>query len=587
MTQITLESLSAKVTFEQMSEYEWYQYGGRRKTFTSRRNTVDLNKGDLYGLKKLKTGNYYFVHGDTWKHRYSVPATHVPAMLRNSKKKRGVPKEIRDVDMTGRKRAPRLAQQRKKVDYAAPRFKPQGRVKNEQKVGIDFKDYQWRKLSDTKYRIAKTSKVFIDLERGDVFGLRFAKESEGGYIVMEDGRRMRIASPKKYDSLVEASQVLPLNKWPKDTLTAEEVKQLLSQREENIKRKQEQERKDLAEKKRARQAEEKRRRQRERQERAEKQRQEAARLAEKAAGGIKTIQAPVTRLGADDLISEQQPKDDDLIKEIDEMGVDDDDFDLDFDDIAEEDDEFEDEDESNEIEEDEIVDPDMDAKNVEAALDSEIERVRQDARKIQIVDDDEEEDDLDLEGEDELDIDDDEDDEDDESLSLEEQNQQDAEDEALDAADYDDDEVIPDEDEDLEEEDQADLDEDEVDTEEEEDDSDGDEEESEEDTEEEEPEETQTYEEGDVVQFHKDETDQREFLILDVRPLKEESPIMVYEVYDIEADSGEYHTVRVNTKSKGGIEKMAKFVRKLNPKEFAKFFNQKDAYSRTRDPIAS
>lgn len=588
MTIIDLESASAKVTFDQLQDFKWYLYEGRnRKKFTGRRNVMELKKGELFGLKKLKTGNFYIVHADTWKHQYRIQPNEAASLERQSKPKRGVPKEVKDVDMTGRKRAPRQATNKRKLDPSASRFNSGKRIKEEAKNGIDFKNYQWRKLGVAQFRVAKTAKKGIELERGEMFGIRFAKPSEGGYIVMQDGRRQRIRQMERYDELVESSTLLPLNKWPKDVLSAEEVKNLLTQREDNIKRKQQQARKDLLEKKRAKQAEEKRRRQQKKAEEREAQRLKVLELEEKAKGEVKTIQAPVRQVGADELLSERRPKEDDLVKEIDEMGVDDDDFDLDFDDI-DEDNEFPDEDETDEIPEEEIVDPDMDAKNVEAALDSEIERVRQDARKIQIVDEDEEDDELDLEDEDALDIDDDEDDEDEEQLSLEEENQQAAEDEALDQADYDgDDESIPDEDFDDEdtdmEEDAEDVDDNQDTDEESEDDSDGDEAES---SEEDAEEEDEPFEEADVIQFHADETDQREFVILDVRPLRD-GPIMVYEVYDIEADSGEYHTIRVNPKNKGGIEKMAKHVRKMNAKEFAKIFNQKESYTRTKEPIAS
>lgn len=572
---MSIVSISATVKYQDLDKFDWRMFKGPRRINLEVRNQKrPLQKGDVYGIRQVKGDKYYVIFPDAYHVVFIVSKKRGESIIEKSSRRRKMPK-IEDVRAgVGRQRAQRIDAGRK-FDPQAARFKPPSKVPNEKKAGVDFDNYQWRKFTDTKFKYSKSATKGFELKKGDKFGLRFFRPARGGFIVLEDGQYWPIPT-KYYDELVESSAVLPLTRWPKGKLSAEEIKSFQERKIENQKKRDKEEREAEQERVRALKAEHRRKKRLE----AAKKREEKRIAAKRAIKSEPKIFDEVKKVGNEDYLAEnlrriEEEDDDDLIKSIDDLGADDE-IELDIDSVIDDEDDVDvDEDDNETIEDDEIDLVEADQKGVEEAFDAELEKTKEMTRANMIMEEDEE-DNIDLDDVDEeYDIEEDdeipeEDDEDEDSLDA--QNARAEQDEALDSAEY---------------EDEYDLEEDEEDSESEETEDDEQESSDEEDSDDEEPEEEQTFEEGDVITFEKDETEQREFLILDIYPLKNNDAITVYKVYDIEADDGEYRTFRVNTKTKARIEKVAKFVRKLNPKEFSKYYSAMDGYEKNPEPITS
>ena len=565
-----LISESATVVFSDLPNYKWYEYNGpRARTLVSNKKAPRVERGAVFGIKPIRGNKFYLIFPDTYNYAHTIDERDLNYLEERSKKKRRMP-PIQDKRSGGRQRAIRINVP-KSVDYMAQRFKPQNKVKQESKNGVDFSNYQWRKLKDTRFKYNKTSKKGFDIPKGTKFGLRFMKQARGGVVVFDDGSFWNIPSDT-YDSLVEASTILPRVSWLKGKVTLEEIAQEQQRKVSSAKAKQREQAKALREK----QREEKRQAIEKEKERLRKEREEEKRRIREVLEQEPTVPkdyAPVDLKNPEEYLRDQMEQKTPAARKFNNIDLEeDDDFDIDVDTIDDVD--LDDEDQDAEVEEDEIVDPEADTKAVEEMFDEELEEARRKGRSVQIAKDDDEDDDLDLDDldeEDELDID--EEDEDEEDLTYEEANEEAEQEEALDSADYDEDDE--DYEDDLEEE-----------TEEESEDED-DQEESEEDSDEQEPEKEEPFEEGDVIQFDKDETEKREFVILDIYPLKKNENITVYKVYDIGADDGNYQTIRFDTRKKATIEQQAKRLRKLNPKEFTEYYNKRDMYDKSNEPIAS
>lgn len=569
---MSIVSISATVKYQDLDKFEWRMFKGPRRINLEVRNQKrPLQNGDVYGIRQVRGDKYYIIFPDSYNIVFVVSESRGNSIIDKSSRRRKMPK-IEDVH-AGRQRA-RRSDAGRKFDPQAARFKPPSRVPNEKKAGVDFDNYQWRKLTTSKFKYSKSATKGFEIQKGDKFGLRFFRPARGGFIVLEDGQYWPIPT-KHYDELVENSIVLPLTRWPKGKLSAEEIESFQERKIENQKKRDKEEREAEQERVRALKAEHRRKKRLE----AAKQREEKRIAAKKAIKSEPKIFDEVKKVGNEDYLAEnlrrvEEDEDDDLIKSIDDLGADDE-VELDIEDVIDNEDTDEDtEDDNDTIEDDEVDIAEADQKGVEEAFDAELEKTKEMTRANMIMDEDEE-DNIDLGDDDEEDYDLDEDYEEDEEdeEDLEAENDKAAQDEALDSAEYEDDEDYSEDEED--------------DSESEEDEDDEQESSDEEDSDDEEPEEERTYEEGDVITFEKDQTDKREFLILDIYPLKNNDAINVYKLYDINADDGTFRSFRVSNKTKSRLEKVTTFVRKLNPKEFSKYYTAMDGYEKNNDPITS
>lgn len=566
----SLESLAARES--QLDEFVWYEFRGKRKRTVQHRNhTRDITPGTVYGLRPIRGGDYYLILPDMYHVDFRVKANIADNMVKQSSKKRTKPKmnNLRE----GRQRAQRAG---RNIDRGSNRFKPLKRVKaTDEKNQVDLSNYQWRKLTDAQFKYNKTQKISFNIKKNQEFGCRFINANKGGIIVFDDGTRFRIPTVQ-FDELMEASRVLTADKWRTHTLSESDLEKIEQDREREKKRelmKQREERKqlriqrDIKKRQEANKLKEKKRKEN------EARRQRILDLKERSPKAPVSFTPVIRKDRVDNLADSLQDEDNliDNINKIADTAPDLDLEDLDVSRVARED---------TEIDENEIVIADADQDAVEDALDKEIDEVSEERNSSMFADDDDE-DDVDFEDDDEADEEEDLEEIEEDDPDLEDINAEEEQEEALDSAEAD--EEYEDIDEELDETDE--VDEDAEEGTEESDDDDGDSEESSPEDDEEETEET--FEEGFVIQFKEDETEQREFLILDIYPLKNNDRIQVYKVYDIGADDETYQTVRIDTKKKATIEKMATFVRKMNPKEFTKYYNAMEGYEKSNEPITS
>jgi len=586
-----LESVSVAVKYSDLPQYNWYTYKGlRTKKMESGNFDISIPPKAVFGIKPIRGNRAYLIFPDKYYVAYPIAENDLVNLVKRSHKRKAP--RIEDVragrgNKNSSPRAPRRPIENPNTrvyDPAADRYYPTrnaSRPVPESKHGVFFQNYQWRKLNVPKFKYSKTLDKFFEMEKGQVFGLRFLKESRGGVIAFPDGTSWAIPTDK-YDYLVENSPLLPLNKWLKGKVTLDEIKRLKKDKEISKALQEKEAREKIREAKR----EAKRKRleeiQRKKLEKQEKARKEALRLA-----GMKdsapAIYAPVKDM--DDIVIEESSKrmqdKEKVVSDLDDMAADDDgDFDFDdlddFDNVDLEDDDI--------IDEDEIVSVDADSDAIGQSLDTEIDGMREELSQS-MEEDEDEEDEADFEDEDEELPDDEEDPDIEEESELEEPEEEtEIEDDPDDEVQEDTEEVEEIEEDESEE--PVDLDD--IEQESYEEDEDAELAEEEDDSEPvEDVEETKAYEEGDVIQFKDDTTEQREYLILDIYPLKKNDAITVYKVYDITNDPMEYQTVRISSKTNQSIEKEADFVRKLNPKEFTKYFNNMENYDKSNEPITS
>jgi len=126
-----------------------------------------------------------------------------------------------------------LARKLRATDFDAPRFTLKG-VKRESANGVDLSNYQWRIVEPMQLRV-RHSKGYETFIRGDIIGMRFLKESRGGYVVNRDGLWVLVKSDE-YDSIVDSTKMLALQDWPTGMLTADALSEYKTNKADTVKR---------------------------------------------------------------------------------------------------------------------------------------------------------------------------------------------------------------------------------------------------------------------------------------------------------------------------------------------------------------
>lgn len=623
--------LSESAKFENLGDFNWYTYDGKTKKLAARKHERDLEKGAVFGIKAIRGDKFYIIFPEDFHIDFTVTKRVGLNIIQNSKVKRKPPVIEDNKGAGGRARrssgvkgTARIQQSQERFSWDATYFKPQVRVGDELKVGIKFENYQWRKLTDiTPVRKRNGTKVLHTFAKNDVVGMRYLRDSKGGKLVTVDGKVFALGK-EQYDMILNASKVIPKNKWPEGSITLEDMKANAEHEVEAEKAKRNAAR---AAAKAQREAEKREKRNREREERRRKQDEERAereRLKRRMEGRKKPVEIdlkPKTNQELADMITQgKKPKededvlsDDELLENLDNLKS----MDLDGEDLQDFD---EDEDLDDDLSDENMPDPEdrpIDSNESEKLmdeLDSLIEQRHEETFNLDF-DDDESDPDFDGDEDDELEDDEEEDDFEDEDL----EDDTDDEDGSGDSGELDEDEDLDEDEEDPEEEDES-SDEDDIDTEMAEDALDGDgeldedaeiadeelgdEPEPEDDLDEDEseegdgdsPEEEEdpdanpkdyVAEEGDVVVFRSDDSLKREWVLLDIYPLPSNANIDVYKVYNLTDKPESFNTVRVSKGSRNKFENMVKFIRKMNPKEFAGYYQEAEFFDRDPSPINS
>lgn len=589
-----LLSLSAK--FDQLSEFEWYTYkGSRGTTLVNQTGRVVLRDGDKFGLNAMRGGRYRVVLPESYRSEFRIEGEEADKLISKSKKS-AMPK-IQSVEKVRSLKLEEHTQSKDFRKWDSDYFKAARAVNGEARDGVDFSNYQWRKINSGEIlEIVSTKNRRLKLPQRTIIGVRFIKPAVGGILIDLDGHRLSLPS-SKWEEMLTKTTVMPKNKWPEGKFTKEQMVNARDQ-ELEIKRKQrseaaqirrEEERARIRERNEAEaRAKEQRRIEKERQKKAQ-EKAIADHLAEqKAKDSVKKpVEMPDERIlkyYRDQRIKERE----EALKEI-PIDYDDDTLDADFD-I---------EDKPAESDHDEDLDISDDASISDDAIDPVelLDKVVQERRgKVKL--------DLSAFGDGEFDEDDGEEVEDTGDLDLDDEEDEDEEPEddegeqIIDDAEYDDDEDAAiadeeledadyeDEDEELEDDDASNADADDVDTDDADDDSE-DEDALPDDEEGDEPEEPYEAGEGDIVEFKEDSSSTREFVILDIYPFSKNNKITIYKLYDITNEPEYFQTVRINTAQKRRFEDMVEFVAEMDQTEFERILTLTDDYVRSDEPIIS
>jgi hypothetical protein len=95
------------------------------------------------------------------------------------------------------------------------------------------------------------------------------------------------------------------------------------------------------------------------------------------------------------------------------------------------------------------------------------------------------------------------------------------------------------------------------------------------------------FEEGSIIKFNNDRSEQREFLIFDISTMEGSDHIIIYKLYDLTNEPDDYRTVRIDKRQKRRIEDMAEFVRKLPVRQLIEKQSLADTLTKNKEPIES
>lgn len=220
-----LISISAKA--DDPNDVDWYQFTGKKSIDVTQGSSVKLDPESAFGLRMLRNGkDYYLCLIEKPSQKIKIPKTRVTAILKNS-----ISRTYKQAEKLKRKESSSRAgvggRQSAATPFDHPRFRPKQSPspKDEKKNGVDPKDYQWRVYKGTKpLQFKENAKRAIELDRNEIIGLRFEREARGGFFVTPEGLYRRIPT-KLYDTIVSVTDILPKNKWSTRLITPDMIKE--------------------------------------------------------------------------------------------------------------------------------------------------------------------------------------------------------------------------------------------------------------------------------------------------------------------------------------------------------------------------
>ena len=232
---VSISMLSESAAYDDaMSRFVWKTYHGKPIELTQRKHKRQIKEGDLYGTRLVRGGNYYLIFADAYHVDYPIDAS-VFERIDSKAQEAKTPQ----LEQYAGARAPKsaglkmLARKLRETDFDAPRFTLKG-VKRESANGVDLSNYQWRIVEPMQLRV-RHSKGYETFIRGDIIGMRFLKESRGGYVVNRDGLWVLVKSDE-YDSIVDSTKMLALQDWPTGMLTADALSEYKTNKADTVKR---------------------------------------------------------------------------------------------------------------------------------------------------------------------------------------------------------------------------------------------------------------------------------------------------------------------------------------------------------------
>lgn len=555
--------ISESAKYDQLDDYTWYVYRGRNKVNVNvRTHKRIISENDMYGFRQTRNGTYYVILPEMYHVDFVVDKNTANRLVNNSDPiKRPKIQNLADAD-TGkiiRKAAIDIAAANSpNRQWDSARYKA-NRVVNESNGKIDYANYQWRKITQPEgFKLKKADKS-VHYKRNDIVGMRFIKPATGGIIIDQDFNRF-VLSTENFDTIVHGSVVLPKTRWPEGGFTKDQLEAAQQEKLLAAKQKRAAERRLLREE----EASRKRKEAQEERERKAEERKKRKQEELEAKEAATTLGEHIERVRRSRMVPLDDKQLREKIKKIktlkaEDLGLrtehivdDDDDLNLDLNNLV--------------LKKDtEVPDKKQKPKPLVDLMNQAIQEVKQDLPIFNMADIETDEPEETPEDDSDVDFDDSDVDYD---LYEEDTPAKDVEPEEVDEEDPIDqadevDEDVEIADKELESEDDDEFEDDK-------------------------PAKPEVkFEEGDAIIFEQDATEEREFMIFGIEPLKGNDHILIYKLYDVSNEPDDYRSVRIDTHKKRRLEDMARLSRKIPPKEFIKYQAMAEDMMKNPEPIES
>lgn len=222
---MSIISISATLEDAQ-TKFSFYRYDGRTKIpVVGRKHQRELANGDTFGVREIKGGRYYLIFPGMQHVDFTMESDVIDRILKKSEPvKTPEMQEIKGAGGRIKKVFNEAVVQNRENLRGRMSARYRKIVRNEMQTGIDLSHYQWRVVPTNNFRI-KTTKRVIVLREGDLVGIRFISESQGGVLVRADGFRALIAT-EEYDALVQKAELMmPITKWPTDFIPIKRIQE--------------------------------------------------------------------------------------------------------------------------------------------------------------------------------------------------------------------------------------------------------------------------------------------------------------------------------------------------------------------------
>lgn len=215
--------ISLSAVSEDPKSFDWYRYNGKRSAMIAPDIDRKVEPDELFGIRPFaKRKGFYLVFPDKMSQKFRIDTARNIQLVSKSK-----PAKYAKTTASSSRKGVGGRKAKTETPFDHPRWHPktQPSAASEKTQGIDCKDYQWRVYKQQRPFKAKINKNRdpLELQHGDIIGMRFMKVSLGGMLLFPDGTKKQLPTAI-YDSVVEQTSLLAKNRWITRTIDPEQVK---------------------------------------------------------------------------------------------------------------------------------------------------------------------------------------------------------------------------------------------------------------------------------------------------------------------------------------------------------------------------
>lgn len=213
---------------------KWYKFKGPSSMkIESRKVEESLEKDDVIGImvNPKNSKKFLLVYPMALNKPIDVDDRFVKKLVKKCTELSKIPKEALEGERnirSGRKAGGKESNTDRSIATTpldSDFFKPAAKITAAmERQGIDFTHFQWR-VVQSKYDVYKPngSNIAVTLKVGDIIGVRFKHRARGGVMVNLRGYRYVISDPDDYKAVVDATDLIAFNQWPKTYITAAQI----------------------------------------------------------------------------------------------------------------------------------------------------------------------------------------------------------------------------------------------------------------------------------------------------------------------------------------------------------------------------